>query len=116
MQHAPRHSYDLYEGAESLSPNDRDPLTAGLPTVWWSLVWSFAGLVFSALWMMQSWKASKPLLGITKINHLAQDAWGLLVTLCCCYAVLQFWKPRSASLGLALCSLTAAAAMAWHRL
>jgi hypothetical protein len=53
---------------------------------------------------------------MTKINHLAQDAWGLLVTLCCCYAVFRFWRQRSGSLGVALCSLVAAAAMAWHRL
>ncbi len=118
MNHAPRHSYDLYEGAEPVSLGDttKDPLTVGLPAAWWPLVWSLAGLLFSVVWMMESWKAGKPLLGMTKINHLAQDAWGLLVTLCCCYAVFQFWKPRSGPLGLALCSLTAAAAMAWHRL
>ena len=118
MEHASRHSYDLYEGAEPLSPVDRtaDPLNAGLPAAWWPFVWGLASLLFSAAWMMESWKASKSLLGMTKINHLAQDAWGLLVTLCCCYAVFHFWKPRWGSLGLALCSLTAAAAMAWHRL
>ena len=118
MEHASRPSYDLYEGAEPVFSSDRtkDPLTVGLPAAWWPLVWALASLLFSAVWMMESWKASKPLMGMTKINHLAQDAWGLLVTLCCCYAVFQFWKLRSRSLGLALCSLTAAAAMAWHRL
>ncbi len=118
MEHASRHSYDLYEGAESASACDttRDPLTVGLPAAWWPLVWALASLLFSAAWMMESWKEGRALLGMTKVNYLAQDAWGVLVTLCCCYAVFQFWKPRSRSLGLALCSLTAAAAMAWHRL
>jgi dolichyl-phosphate-mannose--protein O-mannosyl transferase len=118
MEHVSRPSYLPYEDVEPTSSRDRtaEPLTIGLPAPWWPFVGALASFAFSAVWMMDSWKAGKPLLGMTKINHLAQDAWGLLVTLCCCYAVFMFWKRRSGSLGLALCTLTAAAAMAWHRL
>ncbi len=118
MEHGSGHSYVFYEDGGSASPHNgtADPLTVGLPAAVWPLVWALVSLAFSALWMMDSWKAGKPLLGMTKINHLAQDAWGLLVTLCCCYAVFRFWRQRSGSLGVALCSLVAAAAMAWHRL
>jgi hypothetical protein len=106
-----------YEGAGS-APSDRtvDPLTAGLPRAWWSFVQVLAGLVYSALWMTESWKAGKPLLAMTKVNHVTQDLWGLLVTLGCCFAVMRFWKQRSGTFGILLCIMVAGIAIAGHKI
>ena len=95
---------------------EANPLATGLPTAWWPTIWGLAALVFSAFWMVESWRAAKPLLGPTKANHLTQDAGGLLFTLGCCWAIYQFWKPRSKTLGVVLCALVAATAMTWQRL
>ncbi|MBM1170471.1 hypothetical protein [Microvirga arabica] len=51
-----------------------------------------------------------------RINYLAQDLWCLMLVLGSSYAVYQFCRYRSERLGLVVCLLIAAAAMAWHRL
>ena len=66
--------------------------------------------------MMESWEKAGSLRGPTKVNHLTQDLAGLLATLACSYAVYQFWKYRSETLGIVLGLIAAAAAMTWHRL
>jgi hypothetical protein len=75
-----------------------------------------ASLTFSTFWMMESWRTAQRLLGPTKINHLTQDLWSLLVTLGCSFVIYQFWKPRLEALGTVLCIVLAAIAMTWHRL
>jgi hypothetical protein len=66
--------------------------------------------------MAESWRAAQPLIGSTKVNHLAQDLWCLILTVGGGYLLYQFYKHRSETLGLVLCLLAAAAAMTWHRL
>ena len=92
-----------------------NPLATGLPPLWWPSIWGLGSVVYSAFWMLESWKAAKPLLGPTKVNHLTQDLASLLVTLGCCYALYLFWKPRSETFGIILSLLVTAAAMTWHR-
>jgi hypothetical protein len=103
-------------GSSLLPEEEGDPLRTGLPAFWWPSVWGLATLVFSAFWMVESWRAAKSLLGPTKAYHLTQDIGGLVFTLACCWAIYQFWKPRSRTLGLIFCALVAAIAMTWHRL
>lgn len=93
-----------------------NPLATGLPVVWWPCVLSFVSLVYSIFWMAESWRAAQSLIGPTKVNHLAQDLWCLILVLACSYAVYQFCRHRSERLGIVLCLLVAAAAMTWHRL
>ncbi|MEE1657084.1 hypothetical protein VB618_12820 [Microvirga sp. CF3062] len=76
---------------------------------------SFASLVYSVFWMAESWRAAQSLIGPTKVNHLAQDLWCLILVLGSSYAVYQFCRHRSERLSLVLCLLVAAAAMTWHR-
>ncbi|MBD2746398.1 hypothetical protein IC232_06745 [Microvirga sp. BT688] len=73
-------------------------------------------MVYSIFWMAEGWSAAQPLIGPTKVNHLAQDVWCLILALGSGYAVYQFWRHRSERLGLVLCLLWIAAAMTWHRL
>ncbi len=73
-------------------------------------------MVYSAFWMEESWRTAQPLLGPTKVNHLTQDLWCLILTLGGGYLLYRFYKRRSETLGIMLCSLIAAAAMTWHRL
>lgn len=95
---------------------ERHPLTTGLPARWWAYVWSFSSLVYSGLWMAESWRTAQPLLGSTKVNHLMQDLWCLILVLGSSYAVYRFCRHRSERLGFALCLLGASAAMTGHRL
>ncbi|MBJ6127327.1 hypothetical protein [Microvirga splendida] len=99
-----------------LPPKAANPLTAGLPAVWWPCVWGGASLVYSLFWMAESWRTARPLIGPTRINYLAQDLWCLILVLGGSYAVHQFCRHRSERLGLALCLIVAVSAMAWHRL
>ncbi|MFC1459823.1 hypothetical protein ACETIH_24595 [Microvirga arabica] len=99
-----------------LSTKGADPLATGLPAVWWPCVWGGAFLVYSLFWMAQSWRTAQPLIGLMRINYLAQDLWCLMLVLGSSYAVYQFCRYRSERLGLVVCLLIAAAAMAWHRL
>ncbi len=92
------------------------PLGLGLPSMWWPSVCGLASLVFGAFWMAESWRTAEPLLGPTKVHHLAQDLWGLILILGSGYALYQFYKRRSETFGIVLCLLLAAAAMTWHRL
>ncbi len=103
-------------GSPARSDEEPNVLGAGLPAAWWPSIWGLASLAFSAFWIMESWRAAKPLLGPTKINHLTQDLWSLLVTLVCSFAIYQFWKPRLEALGTVLCIALSAIAMTWHRL
>ncbi len=102
--------------ASELSSAGINPLAAGLPTVWWPCVWGFASLVYSAFWMSQSWRTAQSLLGPTKVNHLAQDLWCLLLILGSGCLLYQFYKRRPKILGLVLCLLVAAVAMTWRHL
>ncbi len=99
-----------------LASEGASPLATGLPGVWWPCVLSFVSLVYSIFWMAESWRAAQSLIGPTKVNHLAQDLWCLILVLGSSYAVYQFCRYRSERLGLVLCLLVAAAAMTWHRL
>lgn len=93
-----------------------NPLSAGLPEAWWPCIWGIAALVYGSFWMTESWSTAKPLLGPTRINHLTQDLWSLLVTIVACCALYQFYKRRSQTLGILLTVIVAALAMMWHRL
>jgi hypothetical protein len=75
-----------------------------------------AYLVYSAFWVGESWGRAQALIGPTKLNHLTQDVWCLILVLGSSYAIHQFCKRRSETLGIVLCLLVAAAAMTWHRL
>jgi hypothetical protein len=97
--------------AEAISP-----LGIGLPAAWWPTVGGAASLIFAVFWMMESWEKAGPLRGPTKVNYLTQDLTGLLVVLVCSYAIYQFWKPRSETLGIVLALAAAAAAMTLHRM
>lgn len=66
--------------------------------------------------MMESWEKAAPLKGPTRANYLMQDLGGLLAVLGCTYAVHQFWRHRSETLGIALGLAVAVAAMALHRM
>ncbi len=99
-----------------LGSEGANPLATGLPGVWWPCVLSFVSLVYSIFWMAESWRAAQSLIGPTKVNHLAQDLWCLILTLGSGYLLYQFYKRRSETFGIVLCLLMAAAAMAWHRL
>jgi divalent metal cation (Fe/Co/Zn/Cd) transporter len=66
--------------------------------------------------MGESGSAAQSLIGPTKVNHLAQDLWCMILVLACSYAVYQFCRHRSERLGIVLCLLVAAAAMTWHSL
>ena len=108
------HSYD--DPASNLSSAEGNPLTTGLPSAWWPCIWGGACLVYSAFWIMESWRRAQVLLGPTKLNHLTQDVWCLILVLGSSYAFYQFYKRRSETLGIVLCMLVAGAAMTWHRL
>ena len=92
------------------------PLSTGLPARWWPCISGLVSLGFSVVWMMESWRTAKPLLGFTKVNHLTQDLWGLLLTLGTCYVLYWLFKSHSKTLGFMLCLVVATLAMAWHRL
>lgn len=98
------------------SSEDTNPLATGLPAIWWPSAWGVASLVYSVFWMVEGWRAAQPLLGPTKVNHLTQDLWCLVLILGGSYGHYQFYKRRSETLGIVLCLLLAAAAMTWHRL
>ena len=98
------------------SSEENNPLATGLPTVWWPWVWGLASLAYSAFWMAESWRVAQPLRGPTKVNHLAQDLWCLILTFGSGYLLYRFYERRSEALGIVLCLLIAAAAMARHRL
>lgn len=103
--------------ASELPPSvANNPLAAGLPKVWWPCAWGLASLVYSVFWMTQSWRMAQPLVGPTKVNHLTQDFWCLILTLGSSYLLYQFYKRRWETLGLVLCLLVAAGAMILHRL
>lgn len=116
MEEASQGAALWYENAASASPTfTANPLTTGLPKAWWSFVWGLAGLAYSVVWMAESWNTGKPLLAAAKFNHLTQNLWALLFTLACCFAILRFWKERSAPLGLMLSILVAGLAMIGHK-
>jgi hypothetical protein len=109
------HSYE--DPASNLSPAEAgNPLSAGLPSVWWPCISGVACLVYSAFWIGESWRRAQALLGPTKLNHLTQDLWCLILVLGSGYALYHFYKHRSETLGIVLCLAVAAAAMTWHRL
>ena len=93
-----------------------NPLTTGLPSAWWPCIRGIACLVYSAFWIVESWGHAQALLGPTRLNHLLQDLWCLILVLGSSYALYQFYKHRSETLGIVLCLTLAAAAMTWHRL
>ena len=103
---------DLHSGASEAI----DPMGAGLPAAWWPSVAGVSSLVFSVFWMMESWEEAGPLRGPTKVNFLTQSLAGLLASLVCSYAIYRFWKHRSATLGIILGLVAAAAAMTLHRM
>jgi hypothetical protein len=109
------HSYE--DPASNLSSAEgENPLATGLPAAWWPCIWGVACLVYSAFWIGESWGRGQTLLGPTKLNHLMQDVWCLILALGSSYAFYQFYKRRSETLGIVLCLLVAGAAMTWHRL
>jgi hypothetical protein len=107
-----------YEDAASnlSSAEGRNPLTAGLPSGWWPCIWGAACLGYSAFWIVESWRRAQAFLGPTKLNHLTQDLWCLILVLGSSYAFYRFYKHRSETLCLVLCLALAAAAVTWHRL
>jgi hypothetical protein len=72
--------------------------------------------MFSAFWMMESWEEAGPLRSPTKVNFLTQSLAGLLASLVCSYAIFRFWRHRSATLGIVLSLVAAAAAMTLRRM
>ncbi|MBB4039342.1 hypothetical protein GGR34_000977 [Microvirga flocculans] len=107
-------SYDTIDHA-SQPAKLASPLTTGLPAAWWPCIWGFASLVYAAFWMAESWRASRPFIGPTKLNYLTQDLFSLLLTVGGCYAFYWFFKRRWETLGIVLCVLLAAVAMTLQR-
>lgn len=84
-----------------------DVTLAGLPESWRNYKWWFASLVFSAVWMLQSWSSLGSLPGLPHSLHLSRSMVSLLLSLGFCWALYQFCKPYSQALGRVTCIISA---------
>ena len=105
-----RRSHDLQDWSDDdLFDEHHDVAPAGLPEQWRHYRWWLAALVFSGLWMLQSWSALGSLPSAECFFHLSLSALSLLLSLGFCWALHQFCKPYSPALSQVLCVLGATA-------
>jgi hypothetical protein len=115
MATSSRPSTDWYEDdAPSTAVTHTTRAMTGLPPSWQHYGLRLCGLVFLALWMVESWKSGRHLAGMTAVNHLTKGLWGALFTLLACYALFHFWKRRSMATGYVSCFLVAGGALLGH--
>ena len=56
MTQSRQETYDWYDDADALeAPRTDISALPGIPGAWQNLHWWMAGIVFSALWMLESW-------------------------------------------------------------
>lgn len=117
MGQAPQRSYAWYDEDDSLEEQRPTDLTmAGLPETWRHYEWKIAAILFTALWLIETWTSGALLTGMMNLDHIAQGMWGLLVVLTVCAGLFHFWTHRRPSMGFHLCALISIAALLGHTL
>ncbi|MBF9233543.1 hypothetical protein [Microvirga alba] len=109
MRQSSHNSNDWYDddyARQAMDPESGVGL-AGLPDSWRHYGWWIAGIVYSAIWMAESWTSGGSAPGMAGIGYLAQGLWRLALALLICWGIFKFCKPRFERLASALCVLGA---------
>lgn len=103
--------YARREGNTPFGPSDGSSPPqhmAGLPLSWRHYGWWVASFIYAGIWMANSLRTGRPLVGATYFNHMTRSLWEMLVTAALCYGVLQFSKHHSENqIGKVVCCLLA---------
>ena len=113
MTQSRQETYDWYDDADALeAPRTDISALPGVPGAWQNLHRWMAGIVFSALWMLESWSAALP--GQSLLGTLAESIWTLLLSLSICCGIYKFSRAQSAALAYVLCAGSAVVLLLNH--
>ena len=86
----------------------------GFPIAWQHFGWWLAGIAFSAIWILETWKATSP--AQNAVGSLAESLWTLLLSLAICLGIYRFSKAQSRPLAHVLCIVSAVVLLLNHAL
>ena len=115
MRPPSKDSYEWYEDdVLETSQTLARAAVAGLPETWWSYDWWMAGIVYSGLWLLESWTAGGATVAGAGLIHLVRGSATLLLALAGCYILFRICKPYSVRLGQLLTIMAGAAMLLAH--
>ena len=109
-----RETYDWYEDTDALEAPRGLTTVPGNPASLRQFSWWLAAIAFSAIWMVETWKAA--LRGQVPVGPMAEVLWALILALGICYGIYNFSKSQSRPLAHLLCVVSAVVLLLNHAL